>query len=239
METRDKDNETCLNHSILHGHESVVRLLLERGIDVNIRGEGNNTPLITAAKAGQDRITKLLIKRGVDLNLQNQIGGSALMMAAYTYQTNIVRELLEAGADRDIEDYESDTVLQYTEDHDIILLLDRGQIQDEKKGAKAVLEATEAGCPNVVSDLLARGAKMDYKNDMGESPFHIAARLPKTRKDEFEELLKDVRRKKENNPKESIADILREAEKVSKDCKCFSFSVSRKARSNINFKSNV
>ena len=80
-----------------------------------------------------------------------------------------------------------------------------------------MLAATEAGCPNVVSDLLARGAKMDYKNDMGESPFHIAARLPKTRKDEFEELLKDVRRNKENKPKESIADILREAEKVSRD----------------------
>ena len=101
---------------------------------------------------------------------------------------------------------------------DIKLILDRVQILwDEKRGARAVLAATEAGCPKVVSELLDRGAIMDAENEMGETPFQIAARLPKTRKDEFEEYLREVERKKEYKPKETIADICEETGKVSRE----------------------
>ena len=55
------------------------------------------------------------------------------------------------------------------------MILDRGHIKhDDEKAARLVLEATEAGCPNVVSDLLARGANMFAKNDVGETPFQTS-----------------------------------------------------------------
>ena len=53
---------------------------------------------------------------------------------------------------------------------------------------------------------------MDTRNDMGESLFQIAARLPKTRKDEYEEYLKEVERKKELEPKERKENVVKEAE---------------------------
>ena len=41
LETRDKDNNTPLHISAQKGHESVVRVLLQHGIDINIRGYEN------------------------------------------------------------------------------------------------------------------------------------------------------------------------------------------------------
>ena len=79
-----------------------------------------------------------------------------------------------------------------------------------------MLAATEAGCPNVVSELLARGAKWDATNDMGETPFQIAARLPKTRKDDFEEYLEEVKKDKGIKPEETLKGVVEEAETVSR-----------------------
>ena len=83
--------------------------------------------------------------------------------------------------------------------------------------ARLVLEATEAGYPKVVSDLLSRGANMEAKNEVGETPFQIAARLPKTRKEEFEEYLEKVEKQKEIKPKETLDEVRKEAESESRN----------------------
>merc|ERR1712140_11699 len=100
----------------------------------------------------------------------------------------------------------------------MILMLERGNIQakDNERAARLVLEASEAGCPTVVSELLARGASMDARNDVGETPFQIAARLPKTRKEEFEEHLEEVKKGKEIKPEETLEEVREDAETVSR-----------------------
>ncbi len=221
LETEDNDGNTALHISVKKGHESVVRTLLQRGIDVNIRGSCNCTPLMTASEAGQHRIVKLLVRSGAGLNLQDSWKRTALMLAARRGHTGLLCDLLEAGADRDIKDDDNRTALQYAHEeghHVIAIILDRGNIQaDNGNGAKAVLAATEAGCPKGVSDLLARGASMDTKNDVGETLFQIAARLPKTRKDQFEEYLKEVKRRREIKPTETKDNVLKEAEEKSRE----------------------
>ena len=145
------------------------------------------------------------------------------MEAAINGHTNIVCELLEDGADRENKNNSKKTAFELAQSmkkHDIAIILDRRKIVDEENGAKAVLIATETGCPNVVSDLLARGAKMDTKNDMGESLFQIAARLPKTRKDEFEEYLEegnDMEWDMGQMGHDEIEDIRKAAENRSRD----------------------
>ena len=223
LETKDKHNDTGLHLSALNGHESVVRVILQNGIGVNIRGYDDWTPLHSAAQSGHFRIAKLLMDHKADLNLQSSTGWTALMLAANNGHANIVMELLERGADRDIENRNKKTALHYAQkgikpDIGIAVILDRGKIlTDDQNGAKAVLAATEAGCPNVVSDLLERGANMDTRNDMGETLFQIAARLPKTRKDEYEEYLKEVKRKKKMKPRETQENVLKEAEAKSRE----------------------
>ena len=100
---------------------------------------------------------------------------------------------------------------------DCAVILDRGKIQaDDENATNSLLAATEAGCPNVVSELLARGASMEIQNKMGETPFQIATRLPKTRKDDFEEYLEAVETRKEIEPKETLEEILEEAKTASR-----------------------
>ncbi len=222
LETRGRNDNTGLHLSAEKGHESLVRILLQLSIDVNIRGQYDDTPLIYAAGAGHHKIAKLLISRGADLNIQNKGGNTALMYAALWGHISIACDLLEAGADRDIKDDDNETALEKAQKkghQDIVKILERSKIQadDEDAAGKAVLAATEAGCHNVVSDLLARGAKWDATNDMGETPFQIAARLPKTRKDELEDYLKEVERKKEIKLIESKENVVREAEERSRE----------------------
>ena len=62
MKIRNSDDETFLHLSTEKRHESVVRLLLHLGIDVNNRGQVDSTPLMKAAFMGHYRMTKLLIK---------------------------------------------------------------------------------------------------------------------------------------------------------------------------------
>ena len=216
LETRDEYNNTALHISAKKGHESVVRILLQLGIDVNRRQVNKFTPLITAARYGHHKIAKLLMRSGADLNLQSGHGWTALIYAVIWVHISIVYNLLEAGADRDIKNYKNETALQQAKEkglEEIVKILERGKIQTEDEIAgKAVLAATEAGCTNVVSDLLVRGANMETRNDMGETPFQIAARLPKTRKDEFEEYLHQVEKRDEIKPKETLDSIVKEAE---------------------------
>ena len=221
LETRDNDNNTALHISAEEGHESVVRVLLQHGIDINIRGYDNFTPLITAARMGHLRVSRMLINNGAQLNLQDKHGDTALRDVAFFGHTSLVAELLERGADRDIKGQEDRTPLQEAQrkDHrDIAVILDRGNIQkSDQNAAKAVLAATEAGCPNVVSDLLKRGANMDTKNDMGETLIQIATRLPKTRKDEFEEYPYEIEKKSGIKPIGIRENIVKEAEKKSRE----------------------
>jgi ankyrin repeat protein len=58
---------TALHHAVGGGHEAVVRLLLERGADPNIRDEGDDAmPLHFAAERNQLPIIQLLIEHGAD-----------------------------------------------------------------------------------------------------------------------------------------------------------------------------
>ncbi|MEC4895827.1 MAG: ankyrin repeat domain-containing protein [Oscillatoria sp. PMC 1051.18] len=55
-----------------------VSFLIEAGIDVNIRGFDNITPLIEATRAGQIEIIKILLEAGADVNLRDRFERTAL-----------------------------------------------------------------------------------------------------------------------------------------------------------------
>jgi ankyrin repeat protein len=53
-----------------YGAESIVLLLLKRGVEVNARGGQYGCALYTALANKQEKIAQLLIKYGADVNLQ-------------------------------------------------------------------------------------------------------------------------------------------------------------------------
>jgi ankyrin repeat protein len=59
----------------------MVRLLLDRGADVNARSNGGGTPLHDAAAAATPELVELLLARGADANALTKDGHTALMYA--------------------------------------------------------------------------------------------------------------------------------------------------------------
>jgi Ankyrin repeats (many copies) len=52
--------QTALSRAAMKGHEAVVKLLLEKGADMECRSDGGRTPLWWAAANGHEAVMKLL-----------------------------------------------------------------------------------------------------------------------------------------------------------------------------------
>ena len=63
-EARDSYGRTSLSWAALEGHEAVVKLLLEKGADLESKDEGGWTPLSWAAWEDNEAVVKLLIAKG-------------------------------------------------------------------------------------------------------------------------------------------------------------------------------
>jgi ankyrin repeat protein len=92
---------TALEAASVRNDESLIRLLLEHGADVNQYDGGSyGTALTTAAKSADFSIAKLLLDHGADPNAENAKGsGNGLLLAICRLDENLVRLFLERGAD--------------------------------------------------------------------------------------------------------------------------------------------
>ena len=95
---------------------SVIKLLLDHGVDVN-SPTGNNgmTALMTATLSNQLSVVKFLLSYGANVNIQDKSGWTALMHASLAGDVNIVKILLSHGADVNIKSDEGDTALSIAE----------------------------------------------------------------------------------------------------------------------------
>lgn len=130
VESRDRSNRTPLLYAAGIGHDTVVKLLLEKGADLESKDYRSRTPLSYAAENKHDAIVKLLLEKGANLESKNRYGQTPLLYAARIGHDTIVKLLLEKGADLESEDYSSRTPLSYAaaNKHDAIvkLLLEKG-----------------------------------------------------------------------------------------------------------------
>ncbi|KAI0412569.1 hypothetical protein F5X98DRAFT_391834 [Xylaria grammica] len=97
---------TPLLLSIVEGEEDIVRLLIERGADVNkaARFGISHTPLQQAAEMNNLEIISLLLKNGADVNAPTAIftGATALQFAAIHGNCQMASLLLDHGARFDV-----------------------------------------------------------------------------------------------------------------------------------------
>jgi len=57
----------------MEGHLDVVKFLLERGVDPNVRNNPGDTPLHYAAERGHLDVVKFLLERGADPNVRKRL----------------------------------------------------------------------------------------------------------------------------------------------------------------------
>ncbi|MBE3041637.1 ankyrin repeat domain-containing protein, partial [Candidatus Bathyarchaeota archaeon] len=77
-----KDNDyrrTPLLWAAENGHEAIVKLLLEKSADVELKDYYGQTPLLGAAGNGHEAIVKLLLQKGADIEGKDNNGRSPLL----------------------------------------------------------------------------------------------------------------------------------------------------------------
>ena len=82
--------------AVTRGYESVVRLLIDDGANLNTPVRGGLTPLHIAAQGGHDGIIRLLVAKGAAVDAKNARGMTPLAMTSLKvndgYLGNIVPE---------------------------------------------------------------------------------------------------------------------------------------------------
>ncbi len=92
-----KINEVDVAHRI-----TLVKELLNMGVDVNVQGYHGLTALMAAVGSDNVVITKELLHAGADVNAQGPMG-TVLMLAIMLGNVALVKELLQAGADVNVQ----------------------------------------------------------------------------------------------------------------------------------------
>jgi len=94
-----------LHNAALNGHEDVVRFLLDKGDDINIKDPFiGETALHKTARNNCMSVAALLIAKGIDVNAQSNDGLTALHLAAFNGYEGVVKILVWSGATINIKD---------------------------------------------------------------------------------------------------------------------------------------
>ena len=146
--------EKILDQAIWRGHKNIVKILLEKKVDIDYIGYYGRTPLQTAIISNKFEIVKMLISSGAKINQKNKSGYTALMRASgYLYsisieeQKKLVEILISKGSDLNMQSNRGNTALHC-----------------------AILPQNN----EIVELLLSNGAKVNIKNNEGFTPLHLA-----------------------------------------------------------------
>jgi len=90
----------------------VKRLVIDCGVNPNIRDNDGWTPLHKASWNGNPEVVKLLLEHGADPNIRDNHGFTPLHYAAKDCHVDVVRVLLDHGADPTIRDNDGRTPLE-------------------------------------------------------------------------------------------------------------------------------
>src|SRR5262245_45184616 len=180
----------------------LARLFLDAGVNPNTQlnmhrpGRGGNsgrfadeiittgaTPLLRAAGSQDKEAVRLLLDHGARVDVPNVMGVTPLMAAAGLGMEPAPRFNPDAAdvQDRSIATLEmlvakgADVNARITDVKSTTARMGRGSSLPQRGGPSAVFGAVQWGWPRVVQYLIAHGAKVDIKDDLGVSPLDAAS----------------------------------------------------------------
>lgn len=93
-------SETLLHRAARGGDPELIRLLVSRGLEVNVRSEEGDIPLCIASALGHTAAVEALLESGADVHAREGGNGrTALSLAAWCNHLETLKPLLAAGAD--------------------------------------------------------------------------------------------------------------------------------------------
>ena len=119
-----------------NGHDEIIALLLDHGVDVNILDDNEQCALMIASQHGHVQIVQRLLHHGAQPNLKDSNGLSSLMMASQNSHHDTAQVLLKYGAEIDSQSSNGWTALKYASWNNRIkvveILLKHGAHVDEE-----------------------------------------------------------------------------------------------------------
>lgn len=147
---QDKDDAgTLLTHAVSQGHFELVRALVGRGADPNIRGKNGATALHKLHTPSTDKnpedivkIANVLIVGGADVNLMDLNGMTPLHLAVRDGNYAVAQVLVERGAD--VNAFDEENIMKGAGQRvpPVLLMLAsfKEQYPEDEKAASLVLE---------------------------------------------------------------------------------------------------
>uniref|UniRef100_A0A9J7Y3M3 Ankyrin repeat domain 28 n=2 Tax=Cyprinus carpio TaxID=7962 RepID=A0A9J7Y3M3_CYPCA len=176
---KDKKAYTPLHAAASSGMISVVKYLLDLGVDPNAYG---NTPLHVACYNGQDVVVNELIECGANVNQVNEKGFAPLHFTAASRHGALCLELLVGnGADVNIKSKDGKTPLHMTAIHGRFsrsqaIIQNGAEIDCEDKNGNTPLHiAARYGHELLINTLITNGADTAKRGVHGMFPLHLAA----------------------------------------------------------------
>ena len=152
------------------GHVEVVKLLLNRNIDVNAADEDGWTPLLSACHNGRTEVAVVLIDAGADLSAcDREYSRSSLLWAVHNQHPEVAAELLRCNADVNATDDDGRSAvmlaLHRNDEALVALLLEHRAAVDlqDGSGLSPLMVAAQRGARHIVALLLAHKAQVQLQ----------------------------------------------------------------------------
>ena len=169
-----------LYYAALLGLDTITRLLLDQGAEVNTRGGRYGNALHAASLRGHKQVVQMLLKAGADIHAQSGGYGDPLQAASYKGHELIVKVLLENKADVNAQGGRYGNALQSASaaGHQAIvqLLLDNGADANKQGGlyGNALNAAAAENHVAIIELLLKNSADVSRHDNQRKSVLHHA-----------------------------------------------------------------
>src|SRR5277367_5591108 len=179
VNARDKAGNTPLHHATGFGSLATMKVLLERGADVNAGNRRKSTPLLWSLH--DEAKVRLLLAHGANVNARTVDGRSAIYQAASLGNSvPVLRLLLEKGANPNEKTLTGIMPLMAASRGNLDamrLLIEKNADVSGKNaaGGTALMAAAATGRPEAIRMLLAKGADPNARTKRNESALADAA----------------------------------------------------------------
>jgi len=177
----NQEKNTLLHIASLNCQLEVIKNLVERGANINIRNAKHETALHSAAISGSAEIIRILIDKGMSVDLTNEDDSTPLHFSAEYGNLEATKALVERGvALNDIDKYGVTPLLCAANKGKLEVfhyLTEIGaDINIRNVNSSTVLHlAAVSGSVEIIKILLDKGMSVDLTNAEDETPLHLSA----------------------------------------------------------------